>query len=42
MSHLKNVTEGAFEGRAETFNGSHWGTICSKNYNLADADTFCR
>ena len=22
MSHLKNVTEGAFEGRAETFNGS--------------------
>ena len=43
MDHYKYVTQGAWEGRAEFNNGTHWGTICDDpNFNLTAADVFCR
>ena len=43
MSHYRYVTQGAWEGRAEVYNGTHWGTICDDpNFNMTAADVFCR
>ena len=42
MDHYKYVAQGAWEGRAEFNNGTHWGTICDDNFNLTAADVFCR
>jgi len=42
MDHIKHDTQGAWEGRAEFNNGTHWGTICDDFFNLTAADVFCR
>jgi deleted-in-malignant-brain-tumors protein 1 len=42
MDHYKYVSEGTWQGRAEYFNGTHWGTICDDFFNLTFADVFCR
>ena len=42
INHFEYVTQGAWEGRAEFNNGTHWGTICDDNFNLTAADVFCR
>lgn len=33
---------GPYDGRAEIKVGEQWGTICDKNFDIADADAFCR
>jgi hypothetical protein len=43
MDHWKYVAEGTWQGRAEYFNGTHWGTVCDDpKFNLTAADVFCR
>ena len=42
MDHYQYVTQGAWEGRAEFNNGTHWGTICDYYFNMTAADLFCR
>lgn len=38
---LSNGT-GPYDGRAEIKVGDQWGTICNTNFDLFDADAFCR
>lgn len=42
MYNVIKVTEGDLQGRAEYYNGIHWGTICDDHFNLIAADVFCR
>ena len=35
-------SNGTWQGRAEYFNGTHWGTVCDDpNFNMTAADVFC-
>lgn len=38
---LANGT-GPYDGRAEIKVGNQWGTICNTNFDIIDADAFCR
>jgi hypothetical protein len=38
MDHISN-----WEGRAEFYNGSHWGTVCGNaNFNITSANVYCK
>jgi hypothetical protein len=32
-----------WEGRAEFYNGSNWGTVCgNSNFNISSANVYCK
>jgi hypothetical protein len=38
MNHISN-----WEGRAEFYNGSNWGTVCgNSNFNISSANVYCK